>query len=52
MTDKFGAPARRFADQYGILVKWFPNEGHSLSNNSSTPDQVADLAIAFFRGDF
>lgn len=43
--------AKRFADQYGIPVRWFPNEGHSLSNSSSTPDQVVDLAIAFFRGE-
>ena len=43
--------ADRFAEKYKIPVTWFQGEGHSLSNNSSTPDRVADLAIAFFRGD-
>ena len=43
--------AERFADRCRIPVTWFPGEGHSLSNNSSTPDQVVDLAISFFRGE-
>lgn len=38
----------RFAAEFRIPVTWFPNEGHSLSNSSSTPDQVVDLAISFF----
>lgn len=43
--------ADRFAEKFKIPVTWFPGEGHSLSNNSSTPDRVVDLAIAFFRGE-
>lgn len=40
-----------FADRFQIPVTWFPEEGHSLSNSSSTPDRVVNLAIAFFRGE-
>ncbi len=43
--------AKRFADKFRIPLTWFPGEGHSLSNSSSTPDQVADLAIEFYRGE-
>ena len=43
--------AKRFADKFLIPLTWFPGEGHSLSNSSSTPDQVADLAIEFYRGE-
>jgi hypothetical protein len=40
--------AERFAKRFRIPITWFPGEGHSLSNNSSTPDQVVDLAISMF----
>ena len=40
--------AERFAERFRIPITWFLGEGHSLSNNSSTPDQVVDLAISMF----
>lgn len=40
--------AERFAKKYKLPVTWFPDEGHTLSNNSTTPDRVIDLAIALY----
>ena len=42
--------AERFSGKFGIPVIWFPGEGHSLSNDVSTPERVIDLAVAFYRG--
>lgn len=43
--------ARAFAEQFGIPIVFFENEGHSLSDHPDTPDRVADLAIAFYDAD-
>ena len=43
------AAAERFAAKFQIPLTWFPDEGHSLSNSSSTPDKVVDLAISLFK---
>ena len=42
--------AKSFADQFHIPIHIFADEGHSLSDHPSTPDRVADLAIAFYKG--
>ena len=42
--------AASFAAGFRIPVVWFPGEGHSLSNSSSTPCRVADLAVSLFTG--
>ena len=41
--------AKRFAEKFQIPVTWFPGEGHSLSNDSSTPGRVIDLAVSHFK---
>ena len=41
--------AEKFAEKFRIPITWFPNDGHSLSSDSTTPDQVIDLAISHFR---
>ena len=41
--------AERFASRFQIPITWFPEEGHSLSNASDTPDRVADLAISLYK---
>ena len=43
--------AERFSAIFGIPVTWFPGEGHSLSNNVSTPGRVVDLAIQLYKKD-
>ena len=40
--------AEAFAGRFGIPITWFPGEGHSLSNDPSTPDRVVDLAISLY----
>ena len=37
--------AKAFADQFGIPIRFYENEGHSLT---VAAEQVADLAIAFY----
>lgn len=46
------AAARAFAARYRIPIAVFPGENHSLNADPKTPDRVADLALAFFRGAF
>ena len=41
--------AEAFAEKFGIPITWFPGEGHSLSNDFSTPDRVIDLAAAHYK---
>ena len=41
--------AAAFSEKFGIPVTWFRGEGHSLSNDITTPDRVIDLAIALYR---
>lgn len=42
------AEAERFSQQFGIPLTFFDSEGHSLSDHPSTPEKVADLAIALY----
>ena len=44
------AEAERFAEKFHIPIVWFAGEGHSLSNDPSTPGKVVDMAGAFFKG--
>lgn len=42
------AKAKRFAEQYKIPIRFFEDEGHSLSDHPGTPEVVMDLAYRFF----
>lgn len=46
------AAARAFAARFDLPITVFPGENHSLNADPKTPDRVADLALAFFRGAF
>ncbi|WP_329886105.1 alpha/beta fold hydrolase [Pseudoramibacter faecis] len=45
------AAARAFAARFDLPITVFPGENHSLNADPGTPDRVADLALAFFRGE-
>lgn len=40
-----------FAKRNNIPITVIPGEDHTLSDHPETPDKVADLAIAFYRGE-
>ncbi len=42
--------ALRFAGMFEIPITMFKDEGHSLSNDASTPLKVAELAVELFLG--
>ncbi len=45
------AAARAFAERFDLPITVFPGENHSLNAAPATPERVADLALAFFRGE-
>lgn len=45
------AAAARFADRFNIPIRFFAGEGHSISNDETSPDHIADLAIEWFLSD-
>lgn len=42
--------AQQFAEKYNIPLTVFEGQGHSLGDDPTCPDKVADAAIAFYKG--
>ncbi len=42
------ASARRFSEEFGYPLRFFPGEGHSLCTYGETPAEVGELALKFY----